>query len=374
VRCLFALYREHKNVRIVKAKADQLGLRTKPRKPNNGRSSGNLPFTRGHLYKLLTNPLYAGLVAHKGQHHEGQHDAIIDREAWDQVQTRLLENSVKRRSTKNTNGRHPFAGCVFDETGDLLRPHHANKKGQRYHYYVSGRLLAKPGSRNHSGWRLPAQELNRAIARIVIGWLQDHRTLEAALLSAKARIAERTSLTAAAQSFVDEWKRGGSDSTSIAVFVERIDLAPAEIRITLDRHYLSQALNLPAISSVEAAGIVIEAPVTLKRRGVEAKLVTGGSYAASGEPNTKLITAIATAKNWFADLQAGTAASVLELAARHSVDPSHISRTLPLAFLAPDIVKAVIDGQIDSELTLSRIKRLKIPATWQAQRELLRIR
>ena len=79
VRHLFALYLEHRNVRLVKAEADRLGLRTKPRKPNNGRSKGNLPFTRGHLYKLLSNPLYAGLVAHKGQHHDGQHAAIIDR-------------------------------------------------------------------------------------------------------------------------------------------------------------------------------------------------------------------------------------------------------------------------------------------------------
>ena len=86
------------------------------------------------------------------------------------------------------------------------------------------------------------------------------------------------------------------------------------------------------------------------------------------------IKAIATARKWFADLQTGEAASVLELAELHNVDRSHISRTLPLAFLAPDIVTAIIAGRTAPDLTLSRIKRLKLPASWQDQRQLLGIR
>ena len=65
---------------------------------------------------------------------------------------------------------------------------------------------------------------------------------------------------------------------------------------------------------------------------------------------------------------------MLELAGLHNVDRSHISRTLPLAFLAPDIVTAIIDGRTEPCLTLSRIKRLKLPASWQDQRQLLGIR
>ena len=112
----------------------------------------------------------------------------------------------------------------------------------------------------------------------------------------------------------------------------------------------------------------------LKRRGVEAKLRVGGDNAMAVEPEENLIEAIATALKWFADLQSGDAASVLELADRHNVDRGHISRTLPLAFLAPDIVTAIIDGRTEPDLTLSRIKRLKLPASWQYQRQLLGIR
>jgi site-specific DNA recombinase len=374
VRRLFALYLDLKNVRRVKAEADQLGLRTKPRKPNNGRSQGNLFFTRGHLYKLLANPLYAGLIAHKGQHHDGQHAAIIDRATWDQVQAHMTQSGVSSRSAKNTKIRLAFSGRIFDETGDSLRPHHANKKGRRYHYYVSGRVLAAPGSHDLSGWRLPAKELDRAVIQIVIEWLENREKLESTLLSPDALIAERNKLAAAASLLVDEWKQGCETRMPIVNLVGRIELAPAEIRITLDHHCLIEAFKMSAIDTIEMEEIVIGAPIALKRRGVEAKLVIGGDSALTARPDASLIAALASAQNWFSNLQTGEAESVLELAVRHNVDRSHISRSLPLAFLAPDIVTAIIDGRTEPCLTLSHIKRLKLPASWQAQRKLLRIR
>ena len=368
VRCLFALYQEHGNIRLVKEEADRLGLRTKPRKPNNGRPRGSLPFTRGHLYKLLANPLYAGLIAHKGQHHDGQHAEIIDRETWDRVQADLAQSGVSCRAAKNTKSRHAFTGRIFDETGDRLQPHHANKKGRRYYYYVSSRLIATPGNLDPSGWRLPAKELDQAVIRIVVGWLENREGLESSLLLPDAQIAERHKLAAAARLFVDEQKQGGGDAISIADLVGRIELAPTVIRITLDHQRLGEALDM---SSIEMEEIVIDAPIALKRRGVEAKLVVGGDSAKAIEPDENLIEAIATARKWFADLQSGEAASVLELADLHNVDRSHISRTLPLAFLAPDIVTAIIDGRTEPNFTLSRIKRLKLPASWRDQRQLL---
>ena len=161
---------------------------------------------------------------------------------------------------------------------------------------------------------------------------------------------------------------------SIADLVGRIELSPTVIRITLDLHRLGEALNMSAIDAAEMEEIVIDSPIALKRRGVEAKLVVGGDSAMAIEPDENLIEAIATARKLFADLQSGEAASVLELATRHNVDRSHISRTLPLAFLAPDIVTAIIDGRTEPGLTLSRIKRLKLPASWQDQRQLLGFR
>ena len=57
VRTLYALYRQHGTLRQVKAEADRLGLRTKQRLAADGTRTGGLPFRRGHLHCVLTNPL-----------------------------------------------------------------------------------------------------------------------------------------------------------------------------------------------------------------------------------------------------------------------------------------------------------------------------
>src|SRR6266550_2064418 len=78
VRRIFALYRESGCVRQVKEEADRLGLRTKRRMIKNGAERGGKPFSRGHLYRLLANPVYIGQIAHKGQLYSGRHPALID--------------------------------------------------------------------------------------------------------------------------------------------------------------------------------------------------------------------------------------------------------------------------------------------------------
>ena len=65
VRTLYALYRKHGPLRQVKAEADRLRLRTKQRFAADGTRTGGLPFRRGHLHCLLTNPLYAGRIRHQ---------------------------------------------------------------------------------------------------------------------------------------------------------------------------------------------------------------------------------------------------------------------------------------------------------------------
>jgi site-specific DNA recombinase len=67
IRCIFALYRELGCVRRVKAEADRLGLKTKRSTTRSGAERGGKPFSRGHLYSVLSNPIYTGRIAHKGQ-------------------------------------------------------------------------------------------------------------------------------------------------------------------------------------------------------------------------------------------------------------------------------------------------------------------
>src|SRR3982075_2098548 len=65
VRRIFALYRELGCVRRVKEEAGRLGLQTKRSSTANGAERGATAFSRGHIYRLLSNPIYVGQIAHK---------------------------------------------------------------------------------------------------------------------------------------------------------------------------------------------------------------------------------------------------------------------------------------------------------------------
>jgi site-specific DNA recombinase len=50
-----------------------------------GKTIGGGLISRGHLYKIISNPIYLGRLTHKGQAHDGLHDPIVDQETWDRV-------------------------------------------------------------------------------------------------------------------------------------------------------------------------------------------------------------------------------------------------------------------------------------------------
>ena len=97
MRRIFALYRELGCVRRVKEEADRLGLKTKRRTMANGAQRGGTPFSRGHIYRLLSSPIYTGQIAHKGRLYPGQHPALIGNETSTAVQNQLAANAGDHR-------------------------------------------------------------------------------------------------------------------------------------------------------------------------------------------------------------------------------------------------------------------------------------
>lgn len=85
----------------------------------------------------------------------------------------------------------------------------------------------------------------------------------------------------------------------------------------------------------------------------------------------RLIAVVAQGRHWFEEVRTGKTPSVGDLVTRHGVDQGDVSRTLPLAFLAPDIVEAILVGCQPVELSAARLKRLRLPLSWAEQRRLL---
>jgi len=113
-------------------------------------------------------------------------------------------------------------------------------------------------------------------------------------------------------------------------------------------------------------------PIRLQRRGVETKLVIQGPNA-SYSPDLKLCRLIAQARLLFDQLAAGEEANIRALSKKVGVHENEITRVLPLAFLAPQIIEDILDGRQPTNLTAQRLRLIgKLPANWEEQVALVR--
>ncbi len=377
VRRLFDLYLRIRSVRRLKVAADDEGIVTKRRFLSGGRVQGGKPFSRGNLYQLLSNPIYVGDIAHKGQTYTGLHDAIVDRQTWDAVQAILSDNTVARRAPKNLSSPCILTGLVFDETGDRLTPSHAVKAGVRYHYYVSHRLMDACKT-NDAGRRLPARELEQPILAELVRRLGDDADLMVLLGLEGAPPQVLRTMKVGGQRLADTLQSASTASRRSALqsFVDRIDVHPDHISIEIKVQELASLLDLPGTSAAgtETAGTVtvIDLPLRLKRRGVEAKLVVGGDTNSVPKREPALINLIAKAHRWCDQMTDGSTPSITELAVCENEDRNEISRRLPLAFLAPDVVEKILKGIQPVDLTVEKLRRLgSLPYRWDEQRAVL---
>ncbi|MCW5719118.1 MAG: recombinase family protein, partial [Bauldia sp.] len=355
-------------------RAKALGIATKQRRSAAGASTGGGPFSRGHLYCLLSNPLYVGRVAHRDLTYPGQHQPIVDEDLWQAAQAMLADN--RNGIGRDSCGSEPslLVGLIFDETGDRLSPSHAVKGGRRYRYYISHRLM-QASRRDSDGWRLPAHELERTVVAAVADYLRNHGKLVEDLRLDNHRPDRLQRLLDAADALAADIRAmpPAALRSRLTSIVRRIDLLPAELRMHLERDALWELLTAEKAPKGIQPPIAVIVPITRRRRGVESKLVVGGKPAKADEaPDLKLVGLIIKAHKAVGMLVAGDAVSVDAASAALGMDASDVTRIIPLAFLAPDITAAILDGRCPTSLTANRLRSIgPLPADWAEQRRIL---
>src|SRR4051795_8578956 len=99
IRMIFRRYLELGSVSKLEAELAEREQRTRAFVANgNGNVWGDRPYSSGHLYHLLSNPIYAGKIRHKDKLYNGQHEAIIDRKTFATVQAQLAANNRNNRT------------------------------------------------------------------------------------------------------------------------------------------------------------------------------------------------------------------------------------------------------------------------------------
>ena len=197
---------------------------------------------------MLQNRIYRGEIVHKGDAYTGEHRPIIDEALWDAVQKKLEANGVERCATRAAVHVPLLAGVLFDANGEPMTPTHAVKKGVRYRYYVSRRLITgKRSDSAHagpSGHRLPAVELERLVVRRLRDFFARPDAVLAALPPQRRDAPSHKRALASAQAVVRTIDKGEEDPTTFVLrpLLVRVVVAVDRVEIDLEGEVVVEAL------------------------------------------------------------------------------------------------------------------------------------
>ena len=366
VREIFRRYLDLGSVRLLMEDLNRRGIRSKVRVARNGNPSGGNPFFRGALYVLLSNPIYIGEIRHKGVRHPGLHEPIMDRKLWEKTQRLLRSHAVRGASRAMKSVPSPLMSRLFDESGRSLTPSHAAKGERRYRYYVSRSLIKGTADSAGRGWRLPAPEIERTVAASACQILSDRTGIAVAAQAIGLADNRLPSLFSAAAAWRARLESEVEAGAALNALIDRVDLTDTGIRVSL-KVPIPEPVKRPGVNADELM-ITRFFLMTIRRRGVEMRLVIEGNRVHAPRADSALLKAVARAWRWSEDLLMGRAQSVAEIAEREGVADRYVRRLMRLAFLAPEIVEAIVAGNQPPELTAEALaERIELPLLWTAQ-------
>jgi site-specific DNA recombinase len=381
VRWIFGRYVTLGSVQLLQQELAGRGVTGKSWTSASGRIWGGKPIGRGALYLILQNRIYRGEIVHKDQAYPGEHQAIIDPALWDKVQTRLGENRVERHIGVRVKNPSLLAGLLFDVSGQRMTPTHAIKHGKRYRYYVSRPLIINERTDAVNGQRIPAAEIEQIVANRIRRLLSEPANLFEILGEQATERVLQQSLIARAAAHAANWARMPllRQRVILLAFVRRVEVGPDHVTVHLRPRrlaaFLEDRLNAadPIVPDDEPT-VLLSHPVRLRRAGKEVRIVIDGSdpFAPSPKPDPSLIKAIAKAHRFNDQLLHGGIGRFADLAKGERLHRSYYSQILRLAYLAPDITTAILEGRQPPGLTATMlIEHSRLPLSWQRQRSAL---
>jgi hypothetical protein len=200
-----------------------------------------------------------------------------------------------------------------------------------------GDIISEPGSRPRVG----ADDIERLVVEVLC---QQQSRLDP--------IAELT--TGAWTSDIRELVR-----TSVDRIVVHYDW----IELTLKRKRIDQVGDNQAESS-HTLKLALPTPRPRARKQI---LVPGNSGTQRRRVDHALVLALARARSWMRMLRQGEFVDTSEIAQSYGFSEPHVRRLLRFAYLAPDIVQAIVEGRQPRTLTVKRLLQ-GIPLDWSDQR------
>lgn len=362
VREILRRYLAASSVMELLAELNRDGIVSKRTKMRDGSLRGGVPFRRGALHHLLSNRIYVGEIVHRGKSYPGQHKAIVERDLFDAVQVKLAERTNPPISPDAKRRVSLLAGMIRDEQGRPMSPVHTRNHGRRYSYYASN----KGDGSLEAALRLPAGDLDLAVKAEVEAFLTSpHCVLDlAADLSPDRQVA-----------IIAAFKATAASLGHMAVGELRQLFRQIELSVTVSRNGAMARLDGPALAAWGGIDVGLVGPVTLPLNtattswGHETRLRLDPLGGKEPSADGNLVQLIARG---FASRDELLAMTKEELAAMPDNRFRYTERIARLAYLAPDIIRSILDGCQPKHVTARYLARLgALPFSWAAQRAML---
>jgi DNA invertase Pin-like site-specific DNA recombinase len=351
VRVIFRRYLELGSLNLLTADLRDRGIATKVRSLSTGRTIGGIPFTRGPIAHLLRNRFYIGEVAYKDEVFAGAQSAILDRDLFDAVQAKL-DDQLTNYTASRAKSEALLIGRIYDDRGNRMSPSHARKQGIRYRYYISAPLLQGQAGSAGSIPRVSAAEIEAVVLQAVRDHLKDSvRTDDRDLISTHLIRVE-----VHADHLAVELK--GLTGTA-----PKGDRRPARHR----SHDEQQDAD-----GIDHAVLLVpwqKNPSKRRREIVPASASPRDLRPIRAETRATLVTSIARGRRWLDEIVTGKVTGVEQIAARDRCSVRQVNMTISLAFLAPDLVKAAVEGRLPRGIGIARLR--DAPVEWSRQHAML---
>ncbi|WP_229583440.1 recombinase family protein [Paracoccus sp. S-4012] len=302
----------------------------------------------------MTNPVYIGPTRHGRVENEGQHPPIIDEAQWQRVQKMLTDAAGRKRGDASLpDPGAALTGRLVDDTGDRLTPTpHAEGRAA-----IPLLRLQPAGDRKGRQFSVaaPARALEQALAAGNAAHLRtrvdQHDLLTLPDLARHDDLLRRLELSG----------RGAQAESAWVGLIEsgKLERDAATLVLSPERGAAFFGLCPEALAP---SALLLSVPLALRRRGVEQRLVIGSPQ---NLPDTQLVAHLTRTRRWLGEIRRGR--EIRSLAKADGVSEGCLRLHLQLAFLAPAIQQAILDGTQPEALTVHRLTRPEMPADWAAQ-------
>ena len=290
------------------------------------------------------------------------------------MQDKLTANRRERSLSAGAKAPSLLAGLIVDADGDRMTPTHAARRAKRYRYYVSASLLAGDRPEIQRGMRVPAGD----VEGLVLDRLRRFFSSKMDISNALAPLDLDAGSFDAALSKSSELSRRWLAMPPIEItnlvrqIVERTLVNADGITLHLDRGKLAAPLTGDGRSyRADADPILLPIEAKLKRAGKGKRLIIENG--AGAEVNQDLVSLIRDAFSLRNQLLSGPDDSIEAMSGRLGMNKARLTSLVRLSYLAPDIVRSILEGRQPIELSPSRLLRLSkdLPNDWSDQRRFL---